>query len=94
MTTYCHRCTFTCRSTSALHVDPQDAYGLVNYADRFDRQDQVLPLRHIEKDNHFHGPFHVPSSALFEVGAYLNPTGCNACRHAPIIMINAPHSHM
>jgi hypothetical protein len=69
-------------------VDPQDAYGLVNYAERFDRQGQVLPLRHISKDNHFHGPFHVPSSALFEVGAWCLQ-GC--FKHSSIVVFPSFH---
>ena len=54
------------RSTSGAHVDPHDSYGLTAFADDAGRAAEVAPLRHIEKDASFHGPFHVPGSALFD----------------------------
>ena len=55
------------RSTSALHVDPHDPYAIVSYAEANGKAEDVQRLRHICRDRYFHGPFHTPSSALFEV---------------------------
>lgn len=52
--------------TCGACADPLDTYALATFASASSRSDEVRPLTHISKSEEFHGPFHVPGSALFE----------------------------
>lgn len=53
-----------------MHPDPLDTYSLATFSTtslaQQQQQQHVLPLKHIEKSQHFRGPFAVPSADLFE----------------------------
>jgi hypothetical protein len=50
------------------------------------REREVQPLRSIEKDDSFHGPFHTPGSRLFEVKIFLCHPCVYTCSLYPVLV--------
>jgi hypothetical protein len=57
------------RSPISAHCDPYDHRGLEFFAEKLKRNEELVPLKHMNKSIKrwdFHGPFNAPSTKLFE----------------------------
>jgi hypothetical protein len=54
------------RSPSSVHPDPLDSYALSTWTAQHGRSGEARPLKDLPKSTDYHGPFHTPSTSVFE----------------------------